>query len=390
MIKNTVNDPLQEEMLIKRFNESCKNVGYSEYGFGEAADMLYAAETAEAYNAFVESVGVAQLQYYNRFGMPLIITEETKEGEEGKADNSAADSGAAADAESKDDGGANKPSLKDKAKNAASQAGTAIRTRLNEILTTIQKAIRKIWNTIKEKLSEAFGLNKPFLEKYEPILTKNASKAATTKIYNFAPYNAAIQGLRNINGIKGAIIKIGNFNQDTKETLAKNVTGYATIEALSNAVVKEGQLTAGQAVKIMKGYNEKLKAANAAFAGIDNSIEGLKKSVAAGKLDAAGKDYSGAITFIANYARSISNKYAEHIKEENRAARAAAIKILQSLGKTGAQKTADNDDAKETEEAKKASEANSGAEKAEEAPKEESARLQNLSVNDMLEMFSFV
>ena len=95
MIKNTVTDPLQEEMLVKKFNEECAAVGESEYGFGEAADMMYTVETVEAFNALMESVGIAELQFYNKYGVPLVMKEagegeKADSGEEAKTDEAPA------------------------------------------------------------------------------------------------------------------------------------------------------------------------------------------------------------------------------------------------------------------------------------------------------------
>ena len=387
MIKNTVNDPLQEEMLIKQFNESCKNVGYCEYEIGGSASMMYAAETAEAYNAFVESVGIAELQYYNKFGIPLII----KEGTEADGDKKEEPSGNAED--SKDDGDDKKASLKDKAKGALDNAGTAAKEAGNAILekakkalTAIQTTLKKMWNTFKERLIEFFNLNKPFLEKYEPTLKKYAGKSAKTKIYNFKPYKTAIYNLRNC---RDAVQKTnGNIDEDKKTEFNKEVIKYESVKSLSAACVKEGDLTAGNAINIMRGSSDKIKEANAAFANIDKAIEGYKS-----QLYHINRNLFSVYTYAASLGRSLIDAYIADIRDESRAARAACIQILKQVGRFGAQKTADRDDARETEEAKKNAdntEKAGGEEKTEEKPKEESARLQNLSVNDMLEMFSFV
>jgi len=165
MIKTAINDPLQEEMLVRKFNEECEKVAPSEYGFGEGAAMIYAAETEMAWNALMEQVGIAELKYYDKYGMLLNFSE-------------------AAEGEEDGDSAAEKASLKDKASNAmaaaknkageakeaAKAAGANFVKRVQEILEKIKQTILKLWKAAVEKFKSFDVANKAFIAKYKVAL----------------------------------------------------------------------------------------------------------------------------------------------------------------------------------------------------------------------------
>lgn len=386
MIKNTVKDPLQEEMLVRQFNEECEAVGESEYGFGEAADMMYAVETAEAWNALMESVGIAELQFYNKYGAPLVMKEETK-GE----DDAAADS--------EDGGEEKKASVKDKAKAMAAdaqKAGSAFVARVRKILDGIIQFIQKAWNSAKQALQEADVANKAFAAKYGAQLmgSEYKNKTVTIKGYEFH-ITLAQDALKKFAGCDSKVkefaaqaVREKTFTSDhAKEQLANYIMGVKTVDELKGKIAVSKESISGApntAINGLKSTGNAIKIANAEFAKASAAIKKFEGQVTA---DAEGKIAGEVYIYASNLAKSILTAYIEALKNQARQDRAICVAALKT-------RSADNKQAREDKKAEKAAakaaKKDGGEEAAEGETKNESARLQNMSVNDMLEMFSFV
>lgn len=291
MIKNTIKDPLQEEMLVKKFNEECAKVEASPYGFGEAAAMIYEAEVEQAWNALMEQVGIAELKYYNEYGMLLNLNEQD------------------GDTEAKADEGGDKPSIKDKAagavdaaKNkageladaakekagaaatAAKAAGSAFVKRVLEILEKIRVNIQKLWKAAVEKFKEFDVANKAFIARYKVALLGMKDKSfkldSGTK-FKDDDFRNAFETLKNSEGTIEKIVSIGASEESSPKKLCQELFKTETIDEYINQIVTKGPIerSVGDAFKGLESFGNAIVGADKIEAQTTATINAFKQAM---------------------------------------------------------------------------------------------------------------
>ena len=232
MIKEKYVDPLQEAMEMKQYEEQYKNVAPSEYNLGLEMAFAHCAQTERAFNTLMESVGVAELNFYHKYG--VTITEAADQADAGAVDEPTADG---------------KPGKFAK----ASETFKNIGEKLIKILETVKEKIASIWKTVSEKIQGLSAANLAFYTKYNVQLKEHKDKDVTINGYTFDHLEDAL-----------------NFNSAEEWLIQKNAKSADEADNFVNAATN----------KIVNGATRPGAATDADFIkNVNNFFYGTKKEI---------------------------------------------------------------------------------------------------------------
>lgn len=384
MIKNAIKDPLQEEMLVKKFNEECANVEASPYGFGEAAAMIYEAEIEQAWNALMEQVGIAELKYYNEYGI-LLNFNEADEGDATNNDAAAEDSG------------------KDKGKaagaiDAAKAAGSAFVKKVQEILEKIKKAIQSVWNAAINKFKQVDLANEAFVKKFEEKLNTIKSKSIkiTATTYDMTKINETIKTLKGCEGTIDSIVSRGPHQDTAKADFYKATLNADSFDNFKKSIISSGEIerTVGNALAGLKNSKSATALAQKVQADATAAIDKFSREVN-GNVNNLKIELN---KLAATLCQSVASLAIDAAKADTVINRKICTEALKQAGEKvvdSAKNAANNAGAAVKNAADKAGDAVKGAVdkvkggNAEPAAQGESATFNSMSVNSILESINF-